>query len=123
MSLIGPAISRSFSSGAVVNVSTRRAGSKLGGPDGPNPTTPLTQPGFGYEYAVLSAPESCAGARLPSLSEVTLPLFCAARYHVLCWTPAGGQVSAVRKTFAPRTKYSTAGRLSHSESLPLRNRS
>ena len=46
-SLIGPAISRSLSSGGVVNVSTRRAGSKFGGPDGPKPTTPLTQPGFG----------------------------------------------------------------------------
>ena len=54
-SLIGPAISRSFSSGAVVKVSTRRGGSKFGGPEGPKPTTPLTQPGFGYAYEVLWA--------------------------------------------------------------------
>src|SRR3954452_3568171 len=47
VSLIGPAISRSFSSGGVVKVSTRRAGSQFGGPDGPKPTTPLTQPGLG----------------------------------------------------------------------------
>src|SRR5213076_2967680 len=65
-SLIGPAISRSFSSGGVVKVSTRRAGSQFGGPDGPKPTTPLTQPGLGYAYVVLCSPEACAGEMLPS---------------------------------------------------------
>src|SRR5260221_4956260 len=34
-----------LSSGGVVRVSTRRAGSQFGGPEGPKPTTPLTQPG------------------------------------------------------------------------------
>jgi len=44
-SLIGPAISRSRSIGAVVKVSTRRAGS--GALLGPKPTTPSIQPGLG----------------------------------------------------------------------------
>jgi hypothetical protein len=42
---MGPAISRSSGNGAVVKVSTRRAGS--GALFGPNPTTPIIQPRFG----------------------------------------------------------------------------
>src|SRR6185295_19730137 len=72
-SLMGPAISRSLSNAGLQNVRTRRAGSKFGGPEGPKPTTPLTQPGFGYAYDVLAAPVARAGDMLPSLSEVTLP--------------------------------------------------
>src|SRR5258706_2532437 len=122
-SLIGPAISRSFSSGALVKVSTRRGGSKFGGPEGPKPTTPLTQPGFGYAYEVLWAALDAEGESEPSFNEVTLPDLSALRCHALYFTPAGGQVSAVRYTFAPRTKYSTAGRWSHPVLAPLRNRS
>jgi hypothetical protein len=45
VSRIGPAISRSRASGAVVKVSTRRGGS--GALAGPKPTTPIIQPGLG----------------------------------------------------------------------------
>src|SRR6476620_11118146 len=106
---MGPAISRSFSSGGVVKVSTRRAGSQFGGPDGPKPTTPLTQPGFGYAYAVLSPPLGCDVESEPSFSDVTLPDLSAARNQLLYFTPGGGHFSAVLKTFAPLTKYSTGG--------------
>src|SRR6516165_5485009 len=44
-SLTGPAISRSAANGAVVKVSTRRAGS--GALFGPKPTTPIIQAGLG----------------------------------------------------------------------------
>src|SRR4051812_24861965 len=93
-SLIGPAISRSFASGGVVHVSTRRAGS--GCMFGPKPTTPNIQPGSGYLYVVDSAPFAASpaptGASLdsvPSFSELRLPDGAAVRFQLTYLTFAG----------------------------------
>ena len=58
----------------------------------------------------MAAPLAACGANPPSFNEVTLPEAAALRNQRVYLMPGGGQVSALRIAFEPRTAYSTFGR-------------